>query len=383
MAYITSVSSIGAIIITFGIHQAYPYLKKKYGKDAIYNKYLSNVYKHFICFGLLCVIIAIVLKDNPSYCGAFALIPFQGLANVVGYICLIENPNKRNLWWVITGVFDIIFIILLWLLTSANWIVAVSIILFLFFIRTIIYAILIKPNTHNNSSDDMRMYSFLVKFGFFPMLALLMTTLNYKIDVLMLQQFDNITKADIGIYSIGMSIADRIVLIPDTLKGVLVSRLSSDGDEREVAKVCRISFWANIVVCVIVLLFGKWLVTLLYGIEYKDSYSVILVCSFGTIFIGYFKLIAQYNIVNRKQIRNVTLLSISIIINVILNYFLIPVYGLVGAAFASGVGYFLSGMIFVIWFTSNTKIPLTTMFLPQKEDYMFISILKNRNNRKG
>lgn len=372
MAFVTSVSSIGAIILTFGFHQAYPYLRKEYGKDSIFKSYISTIFLHFIVGGVICIVLAILLCHNLSYLGAFLLIPFQGFANVVGYVCLVENPNERNKWWVITAAFDILFILLMRLLTTANWCVAFLIFLFPEFIRTIVFTLLLRVRAYKNSKEYKFMYASLLKFGFFPMLALLMTTLNYKIDVLMLQQFENITAADIGVYSIGMAIADRIVLIPDTLKGVLVSRLSKDGDESEVAKVCRISFWANIAVCIIVLLCGQWVVSLLYGTEYRKSYTVILICSFGTIFIGYFKLIAQYNIVNKKQIRNVILLSLSILINIILNYILIPRYGLNGAAFASGVGYFLSGIIFVIWFSRSTGLSFNLMFMPQVEDIRWI-----------
>ena len=42
MAYITSISSIGAIVITFGFHQAYPYFRKEYGKDKIYHSNAFN-----------------------------------------------------------------------------------------------------------------------------------------------------------------------------------------------------------------------------------------------------------------------------------------------------------------------------------------------------
>ena len=66
-----------------------------------------------------------------------------------------------------------------------------------------------------------------MKIGFFPMLALLMTTLNYRIDVLILKSYPQITSSQLGVYSIGISLADKIVLIPDTLKGILASKLSN------------------------------------------------------------------------------------------------------------------------------------------------------------
>ena len=96
----------------------------------------------------------------------------------------------------------------------------------------------------------------------------------------------------------------------------------------------------------------------------------------GSIFVSYFNLIAQYNIVNNKQIRNVALLSLSIIINIGLNCLLIPKYELNGAALASGIGYFLSGIIFVIWFSKTNNINMSKMFLIQKNDLKFLMLKK-------
>ena len=188
----------------------------------------------------------------------------------------------------------------------------------------------------------------------------------------MLQIFDNITSSDIGVYSVGMSIVDKIAIVPDTLMGVLVSKLAKGKDEYEVAKVCRISLWFNIIIGLALVILGPNIITFLYGDAYREAYSIIIICAAGTIFIGYFKLIAQYNIVNKKQARNVIFLSVSNITNIILNILLMPRYSLQGAALASGCGYFISGMIFVLWFSRNNKISLGVMFIPQKSDFNFI-----------
>jgi O-antigen/teichoic acid export membrane protein len=55
---------------------------------------------------------------------------------------------------------------------------------------------------------------------------------------------------------------------------------------------------------------------------------------------------------------------------VLLNYLLIPKYKLNGAAFASGVGYFLTGIIFVIWFAKSNGIPINKMFILQQGDIL-------------
>ena len=53
-AYITSITNVGAIVITFGMHQAYPYFRKKLGRDAIFHDYMSlivGLYALFLALG--------------------------------------------------------------------------------------------------------------------------------------------------------------------------------------------------------------------------------------------------------------------------------------------------------------------------------------------
>ena len=304
---------------------------------------------------------------------AFILIPIYGYDRVISYIALIEAPNKRNAWWMIICFIDVIYVGIMVLFVPKSVGSAISILAFAEVLKCVVYTAMLRTRPSFNI-NQIPLFCQLLKMGFFPVVALLMTTLNYKIDILMLKSFDFITQSQIGIYSIGMAFADRVVIIPYTLKGVLASKLSKGADEEEVAKVCRLCFWCSVIICIGLIILGEPLLNILYGEEYFGSYDVLLICSVGSIFIGFFKLIAQYNIVNKMQIRNVLMLSISIIVNVILNKFLIPKYQLRGAAFASGVGYFLSGLIFIVWFSAANRIPLHSMFLINKNDIK--SILK-------
>lgn len=370
-SYIYSIVSIASIIITFGMHQAYPYFRKRMGKEEIYKDFISIIYAVYSLYLLVAVIVSFGFINNSELRTAILLTPIYGYERVVAYVYLIEEPNRRNKWWTIISFVDLLFVGALMIFTKRGFYSVVLILAFAEISKAIVYTILaaVKPSFNRK---QISLVAELLKMGFFPMVALLMTTLNYKIDILMLKQFEYITAAQIGIYSVGMNFADKIVLIPDSLKGVLVSKLSKGAGEREVAKVSRLCFWASVAVCLFMLAVGDPLLRFLYGKEYDGAYSVLMICAFGSIFVGYFKLIAQYNIVNRKQIRNVVLLSISIVVNVILNLLLIPRYGLNGAAFASGVGYFLSGWIFIIWFAKSNGIKLSEMFMMQKSDLDFI-----------
>lgn len=374
-SYITSIVSIGAIIITFGIHQAYPYFRKKYGKESIYRTFISAVMIVYSIYFVIALTVALCFVNTIEIRIAIVLIPLYGYDRVVNYVALIEKPNKRNSWWMIISIVDVLFVALLALTTTRSLGTAVLILVFVETMKSIVFTIMIGVRP----CIDKKVFSLLrdmFKMGLFPMIALLMTTLNYKIDILMLRAFPIISVAQIGVYSIGMSFADKIALIPDSLKGILVSRLSKGATEEEVAKVCRIGFWANIIVFFAFIILGDQVISLLYGKEYDGAYSVLIICAMGSIFVSYFNLIAQYNIVNNKQIRNVALLSLSIIINIGLNCLLIPKYELNGAALASGIGYFLSGIIFVIWFSKTNNINMSKMFLIQKNDLKFLMLKK-------
>lgn len=368
--YISSVVSIGSIVITFGMHQAYPFFKKTMDRESFFYDYTTAIiilYSLYFLFaaGALFLPLSLDIKS------IIILIPVVGYANVVSYVCLIDNPNLKNFWWIITSIVDFISIILLFFFATRSFFWAIYILMFVNLVRGIVYTIVIKPRIRVRKETFM-LFGKLLRFGFFPMLALLMTTLNYRIDVLMLKSFESISEADIGVYSIGIMVAEKIVILPDTLKGILASKLSRGAKEEEVAKVSRLCFFTSLLICILFFLVGNWGISFLYGGEYSNSYSIMMICAAGAISVGFFKLIAQYNIVNKRQALNVLMLSIAILVDVIFNLLFIPIWGIYGAALATAIGNFVCGLVFVIWFCVHSKTSFGKMILIQREDFRYI-----------
>ena len=312
------------------------------------------------------------ILDTLELRAASILIPIMGYANVVGYVCLIERPNRRNSWWTVITVIDFLIIVVLWRITMSSFAWAVFILIFADVIKAVVYTIdlHVKPQFIRNSFP---FFKELIGYGFFPMLALLMTTLNYRIDVLMLKQYSYISAAQIGIYSIGISFAEKIVLVPDTLAGILASKLAKGANENEVVKILRISFWASLFMCMVLLLLGGWAIPFLYGSEYTGSFNVLALSAIGSLFIGYFKLISQYNIIHKKQVYNVVMLSAAIVVDVIGNLALVPIWGINGAALATGLGNLVCGAVFVCWFAKKANVSVSKMIVPQKEDFISLT----------
>lgn len=378
-AFISSIASVGAIIVRFGMDLAYPYIRRKYGRENIFDDYMSVIACLYSVYVIIAVFMTLFILKTAELKVAAIVVPILGFSNVVSYVTLIEEPNKKNMQHTVISIINLFFVLGLLIFTKSSFVWSVIILIFADIVQVVVYTASLHFKFRIRKKQILLVKE-LFAFGFLPMVILLMTTLNYKIDIIMLRRYSSIiTSAQIGIYSVGMSFADHIALIPDTLKGVLISKLTKGADTNEVAKVCRLCFWTSIFICLCLIGVGEPLISMLYGLEYGGAYQVLLICAFGTIFIGYFKLIAQYFIVNKKQVRCVLMLSFSIAINIALNMALIPKYKLAGAAFASGVGYFFSGIIYVIYFTKVTRINFATMFLLEKND---LNLLRQAFNKK-
>ena len=207
------------------------------------------------------------------------------------------------------------------------------------------------------------------------MLAQLFIVLNYKIDVVMLKQYSSISLAEIGVYSVGIAIAEKILLIPDAIKDILLKDLSNDLNDRKVSQACRISFLLCILVSVFLCLVSKPLIPFIFGEEYSDAYLITIITVFGASCMVFMKMVDCYFIITKREKLSTLILFCSILVNVGFNLFLIPLIGIQGAAIATIIGHFVCGLIYVILFSYFTKQnPLSSLVI-RGEDFVFFKSL--------
>lgn len=366
--YITSITSIAAIIVTGGIHQAYPYFRKKYGKEQYIDKYMTMTTDVFALLAIIAIVLFVIEHKNTEIALMGILTVVTGYSTIAGHVLLVETPNTRNKIFMVSHVCETILVIALYLFTKANIVFAVIAYIFADVFKII--AFVPRIHFHIDRSYHLSDLKELYTYGFFPMIALLLTTLNYKIDVIMLKHYSFISLAQVGVYSIGYTIANKTLLIPDSLKVILISKLAKGKGHEEVARIMRLSFAVCLLVAICIVLLGKPFVNLMYGEEYAGAYGVICISVCGTVFMTFFKMVSQYNIMNKKQALNAGMLTISIVINVILNLFFVPIYGINGAAMATAIGYLVCSLVFILFFCKTTHTKLSEAVLVQKSDIM-------------
>ncbi len=379
-ATITSSVSLFQMIITCGMHQAYPYFKRHGQIKDFLNVFINNVYFIYSVIFLAMISIATIFHfviPDKIVC-VLILIPLFAYETIVNYIYLIEKPKKKNLWNLISSVSETVIIVLFWFVFEPNYPFMVIAISLSITIRAIASTVgLGVPFKIKHIS--LRFIAKMLRFGIMPMIALILTVLNSKIDILMLDANPVITSAAIGLYSVGIGVADKILSIPDAIREILLSKLVSGKNEKEVSRVTRISVILCTAMAIVMTLLGKVIIDLLYGSEFAGAYNVLVITAFGTVFMVFLKMISQYNIVNKKQTSNLLFLAISVITNIVLNILLIPHLGIEGAAIASFVGHFVCAVCFIVYFRMKTGAKLRELIIPQKED---LAILLNFKKNK-
>lgn len=371
LAVITNYIGLLYIFLCMGMYQAYPYYRKGLSDKEVeeyYWGYINDTFGLFFLYVAFAVFLALMVKIEFNYIVIILLLPTEFLIKQLNYVVLIENPKLRNLTVIRFHAFELLFVIVLAAVIRPNYWICILFVVVKQLVNLIfaiwdlkINLLEIRPRLSRNIIKFMR-------FGFVPMISSLLMTVNYKMDVLMLDAYRNVSAAEVGIYSLGVSLAERVWMIPDALKDILLSKLSKGKTQDEVAKVIRISLPIMGMFVLAIMILGEPFISFVYGAEYSAAYDVTVLIMLGTICMVFYKMINSYYIVEGMRIRSFVLLSITALVNVGLNALLIPTYGITGASIASLISYVLCGAMFVITFLYNIKMPLKELLIIQKSD---------------
>ena len=219
----------------------------------------------------------------------------------------------------------------------------------------------------------------LLGLGMIYALSLLIINLNYKFDVIMISSLS--TKYELGIYSKGSSITEFLWQIPMLLSTIVFARSATSKNSREFSlKVCqllRVSIVFIFLGSSFLFLFSESIIIGMFGESYKQSSQVLNNLLPGVLLLTFYKVLNMDLAGRGKPWIAIFAMLPALIINVVLNYFLIPKYGAVGAAFASTISYSSAAIIFLIVYSLEVKISLKEILSYSKGDFEhFSKILK-------
>ena len=362
---INSLTGITSIVFGMGIHQAYPYFRKNSGKDVL-PVFMRLSLLMLAVYAAVSAAAVASLKLSPKYAAAFLITPLMVYDTIVSEITVVELPNRRNAANMLANVSELLLVFALWLWAKPTLALGVLIILFKHVFKSIVFTFRWRKRIFAPGESVWTWFPRLAKFGFFPMLALLMSTMNYRVDVLMLD--GKVPDAAIGVYSIGVLLADRMWMVPDAMKGVMVSNIAKGKDAREAAYVIRVCNTICLFIILGILVLGRPFINFIFGAEYSGAYSVTLLLLLGVFPMINYKVIVAYNNIIGKQNVSCGMLAVSVVMNIAANYVLIPIYGIYGAGIASVLSYGVCSVLFVLFFCRTTGIPYRKILVVNGDD---------------
>ena len=224
---------------------------------------------------------------------------------------------------------------------------------------------------------DLEIVKRLIGLGVLYGIALFIINLNYRIDIVIMQQLT--TVAEIGLYTVGVSVAELVLQIPRAV-GIVVFSRSANSQEpdlfsKRLTKLFRVSFISAMVCGIILALIAPYLVPFVFGTAFLPSVLVIQLIMPGIIMRTAFAVLNFDMAGKGKPVISLVALLPALIINVILNIILIPSYGANGAAFASSISYVFGSVFFICLYSKVTRINLRDIFRFQTSDFDFIPMI--------
>lgn len=208
-----------------------------------------------------------------------------------------------------------------------------------------------------------------MRYGFKSYAQNLVGHLTYRLDVYLVAMF--LEPAQIAFYAVATSIAELAWYVPNSVGTVLFPRLSIATKEEIhplTAEITRHTLFVTLLVILALAATGWILVPLFYGEAYHPVLSPLMILLPGVLPMALYKMLTRnFSSRNRQQI-SIVASTLSLLINVALNVWLIPWIGVVGAAISSLAAYSTAGTTLLIAFCRESGLPAREVLFLQRDD---------------
>ncbi|MEO9952218.1 polysaccharide biosynthesis C-terminal domain-containing protein [Nonlabens sp.] len=334
---------------------------------AIYHKII------LIYFMISCFILSIILIIPASWINIISLdkpMLFKVLGVLFFYALTLFNTEVfrvygKHIWSEIyRGIFKyiLLFVGVIVLLYQDLTHFILDVFLFSFFLFSIISTLHIYPLLKVNNSKTIITYKEIIKISFPMSLSSLGFFLLLSIDIFFLKYF----KGDelIAIYAQPVKIIALIAMIQTTLQSS-ISKMIADNyysGNMESLKLLIIKYTRLIALMsfpfLIIFLFFSKSILLCFGEDYVSGNSVLLILLIGTTVNALCGCTGTYMNMTGRQVVFRNIIFITVLINLILNIFLIPLYGMNGAAISSTISLILWNIFTVVYVYAKDRLIL-------------------------
>jgi len=200
-----------------------------------------------------------------------------------------------------------------------------------------------------------------------------------KIDQVMIKEM--MSAEAVGQYAAAVQISEAWYFIPMVIASSLFPAIINAKKQSEelyyarLQKLYSLMVWLAIAIALPMTFLSDWVVHFLYGEQYNQAGSVLMIHIWAGVFVFLGVASGKWLLSENLQIFSTVNTSIGMIVNVWLNYILIPKIGVLGAAWATLISYFVAAYLCLLFF-KKTRIN----FVNLSKSLLFIRIFNGKKN---
>jgi O-antigen/teichoic acid export membrane protein len=240
------------------------------------------------------------------------------------------------------------------------------------------YSLRLLSNTYKISVRfNMKIVKSLLSLGMVYAGAMFLARLNFKIDILILQMLSS--SEQVGYYTVGSGFAEKFQT-PFALGAVILSSGANNRDQTQVNKnvvaLFRISLLYTVAISIVIFLLAPIAVPFLYSEAYQSSVPVVRFILPAVTWLILMKILGN-RIASLKKTGYMIWVHIpALLVNVALNFYLIPRYQAMGAVYATNISYLISFIGVLILFKKFTGTSFKELIYFKKDDFYFLRYVK-------
>lgn len=200
----------------------------------------------------------------------------------------------------------------------------------------------------------------LMSKSYYFFIAGLLIMIYTQMDKIMLGQMTEVTT--VGIFTAAMTIASLWVFIPyaiiESARPIIMAAkdVSEESYIKKYKQLCCSIIWISIGASIAITFLAKPLVLMVYGKEFIDAITVLIILIWSRIFSLIGSTRAIWLTVENLGKFQVIFVGIGALLNVVLNIILIPQYGAIGAAIATLIAELISTFFAVLLFKETRSL---------------------------
>lgn len=364
LAVITSVSGMVIQFGNMGMHSSNTYY---ISKDRNKIKYCEGNIIILIILSIIIIPIGItyfsingnLLNLEPFFLIiAFLLVPFNMFIMLQENLFIASDKVKYfNILEILNNGLYFILLILSTIIFPLD-ITTVVISMLLAGILISVYSIIAYfRQVEKNIKISIKFFLDTLPYGLKSYCACLMAYLVLRVDVFMLNYYTD--DYNVGIYSLAVNLVDMSYMVSSSISIILFPKLSTLRyiSERKalVKKVLLVSTPILFFIYFIMAVFARFVINLLYGEQFIEAVPVLYILIPGAFCWATANYFCQFFASENKLLPTIIVPTLALIVNVILNYKLIPISGIRGTAFASTFSYLICLICMLLIYYFYTK----------------------------